>query len=623
MKTKTKKKHYLRMPLWLCVPALVLSAVLIAVLTVYIQPDLFRNSIKAMLETPSLLALNFFPVLALILVLYCLTGSVFGSAAATSLVMTGLSYANLLKLEGRNDPLIPSDVMLLRESLTAAGDYQLDMHPFLLFLMIGAFLGFTLLAIFLRSRRPRWFWRLGWGALLTAAFAVSMLTIYPDKDYYNALPGVYKANVPLVYNTYGFPYCFLHNLDLYPIDRPEGYDQARVDGWKGQTLEQETPVEANILFVMGEAFTDLAGEPVFSYGPGESPLTAYYAVAESPQAISGDLVCSNVSAGTANTEYDVLTGMMTNYISEHTTSSFRAVHRNVESLARVYGGAGYDRWFMHPGHDWFYNRCNVYRYFGMEDQTFEEAFTQEDYTGSYISDEAFLRVLEENWSALTGAQDRTFAYTVTIENHQSYGYSKYSYAVEEPLPVTVDISEEVREQLSVYFHGVRNTSEMLLSLTEYLDASPEPTLLVFFGDHRPNLGADFMSYRAIGSQVGLTDSPEAILYTYETPYVIWANDALMEKMDFAAAAEALELPPEGKISANYLGSLVYELTGMKGTSPYWDYLTEARRVLPVVGQEAWYLPDGSYATTLTEEQNAVLERLIWWQYDRLKHGLDN
>lgn len=618
-----KKKHYLRMPLWLCVPALVLSALMISVLTVYIQPDLFRNSIKAMLETPSLLALNFLPAMVLILLLYCLTGSVFGSAAIASLVMTGLSYANLLKLEGRNDPLVPTDVMLLRESLAAAGDYQLDLHPFLLFLVIGAFLGFLLLAFFLRSSRPRWFWRLGWGIVVASAFLVSMLTIYPDKDFYASLPGVDKSNVPLVYNTYGFPYCFLHNFNLYPIDKPDGYNQSVVDAWEQETLEPETPINANILFVMGEAFTDLPREAVFAYGPGESPLTAYDQVATSPQAISGYMVASNVSAGTANTEYDVLTGMMTNEISEHTTSSFRAVRRNVESLARVYGGAGYDRWFMHPGYDWFYNRCNVYRYFGVEDHTFKEAFTQEDYTGAYISDQGFLRVLEENWTALTETQDRTFAYTVTIENHQAYGYSKYSYPVEEPLPVTVEISEEVREQLSVYFHGVRNTSEMLLSLTEYLDATPEPTLLVFFGDHRPNLGADFMSYRAIGSQVGLTDTPEQIIYTYETPYVIWANDALLADFDLAAAAEALELPPEGRISANYLGSLVYELTGMTGNSPYWDYLTQARRVLPVVGHEACFLPDGSYTMTLTEEQEAVLEKLRWWQYDRLKHGLDN
>ena len=121
----------------------------------------------------------------------------------------------------------------------------------------------------------------------------------------------------------------------------------------------------------------------------------------------------------------------------------------------------------------------------------------------------------------------------------------------------------------------------------------------------------------------MTAAAELITYTYETPYVIWANDALMAGMDFAAAAEALELPPEGRISANYLGSLVYELTGMTGESPYWDYLTRARRVLPVVGHEAWYLPDGSYASTLTAEQEAVLEKLRWWQYDRLKHGLDN
>ena len=608
------------MNLGISILALLFSAVFVTLTAIYIQPGLFRDSMFGILETPSLIVLNGLPVLVLMAICYCACGNVFASAAAVGLVVELLSYANLLKIEGRNDPLIPSDIFLLRESLQAVGDYQLNLHPGIIALMVVSFLGFVALAVFLRSSRPKWFWRLGLGLLSMAVFLGSMFTIYPDKDYYNDLPRVDKSNVPLVFNSYGFPYCFLHNFNLYPIDKPEGYDQKAVDQWETETLDTEAPLSTNILFVMGEAFTDLPDEAVFDYAEGESPLTSYHQLISGGQALSGHIVCSNVSAGTANTEFDVLTGMQTNLISENTTSAFRAVHRSVDSLAQVYEGEGYSSFFMHPGNSWFYNRCNVYGYFGIEDQTFNDVFTQEDRDGSYITDQAFLRVLKGLWDE-KASSGSTFAYSVTIENHQAYSYAKYASPVTETLPLTVSVSDSVREQLETYFQGVRHTADMILELTEYLDSLQEPTLLVFFGDHRPNLGADFESYRAIGSDVGLSDTPQQVVYTYEAPYMIWANDALLESWDMEAAVEALELPPDNKISSCYLGSLVYELTGMTGRSAYWDYLTQARRVLPVMSHGSYYLPDGSYTTVLTEEQAAVYEKLHWWQYDRLKNGL--
>lgn len=392
-----------------------------------------------------------------------------------------------------------------------------------------------------------------------------------------------------------------------------------MDQWETELLPEEDPLNVNILFVMGEAFTDLPDEDCFSYGEGESPIAAYHQIANSERALSGHMTASNVSAGTANTEFDVLTGMQTNLISENTTSAFRAVHRAVDSLARVYEQQGYNSFFMHPGNSWFYNRCNVYQYFGISDQTFNDVFTEEDRNGSYISDEAFLRVLKSLWDEK--AQDgNSFAYSVTIENHQSYTYLKYSDPVTETVPLNFHVEDTVLEQLEVYFQGLRHTSDMLLELTEYLDQQEKPTLLVFFGDHRPNLGADFLSYRAIGSLVGQDDTPEQVIYTYEVPYVIWANETLFEQWDMNKAVEALELAPGNKISSSYLGSIVYELTGMRGTSAYWDYLTEARRILPVMSHGCYYLPDGSYTTELNEEQQAVYQKLHWWQYDRLKNG---
>ena len=147
------------------------------------------------------------------------------------------------------------------------------------------------------------------------------------------------------------------------------------------------------------------------------------------------------------------------------------------------------------------------------------------------------------------------------------------------------------------------------------------SLLIFFGDHRPALGADYLAYREIGSRVGASDSPEDTIYTYETPYMIWANAAFADEVDMAEAEAALQLPPGNYVSSQYLGSLVYELTGRVGSNAYFDALTQLRRTLPVLCHGSYMLPDGTCTQTLNDQQAEAAQRLRWWEYYRLKNGM--
>ena len=601
--------------------ALLLSAVAVTLLAVCIQPGSFMDSLRIYAKAPLLIPLNGLPAIVLITVIYMLFGNVFAGASVSALVLGLLSYANRLKIEGRNDPLVPADIQLLRESLNAVGEYQLDLHPMLIALIVLFVLGFAVLAILCPSARLRVRARMVSLLLALGVFGGCLATIYPSQAFYDALPDTNKANVPQVYNTYGVIYCFLHNLNLYPVDKPEGYDAAVVEQWETETLEPDTPKDVNIVFILGEAFTDMPDEPEFSYDEEANPIHLYHQLTESDQAISGHMTVSGFGAGTANTEFDILTGMQTETIAEHTTSSFRVVHRSLDSLARVYLADGYRAWLLHPGQSWFYNRCSVYPYFGITEHTFMDAFTDADYNGSYITDAAF----EEHLSSYlteNGGDGHEFVFSISIENHQAYTYDKFDHPVSMELPTDANLTDSGREQLEVYFYGLQHTSEMLWSLTRTLDDLDAPTMLVFFGDHRPALGADFLAYREVGSPAGQTDTPEQVLYSYETPWLIWGNEALCRSMDLQQAAEALELCPGNRISSNYLGSLVYELTGRRGSSAYWDALTQLRRVLPVLCQGNYVLPDGTVTQTLNDEQAAAAQKLRWWEYYRLKNGLD-
>ena len=55
------------------------------------------------------------------------------------------------------------------------------------------------------------------------------------------------------------------------------------------------------------------------------------------------------------------------------------------------------------------------------------------------------------------------------------------------MPVKVKLTDKEMETLSVYLRGAKDTADMVYELAEYIDTLEEPTILVFFGDHLPNI----------------------------------------------------------------------------------------------------------------------------------------
>lgn len=453
--------------------------------------------------------------------------------------------------------------------------------------------------------------------VVLAVFGASMVKVYPSEDIYDrrgvGTVKVSKSNVPEVFRLCGFPYCFLHNYNLYPVEKPDGYQKTQVETLIDQDAQHyvQPKVQPNILFLMCESYSDLSDADVFAYTEEDDPMHGFHVLADSPRARSGHIAVSNFGAGTANTEFDVLTGIQTNMISPTNVSAFRVVHKAVNALPWDYQQAGYSTLFTHPGNSWFYNRDSVYQFLGMEERIFNENYTQADQKGTMISDDAFADHLISELDARLGGDAPLFAYGVSIQNHQAYTYGKYGFVPEQP-PLNTTISDEAMEPLSVYMEGVRDSTAMLTKLCNYLDTRPEPVLLVFYGDHLPALGQDYGVYQELGLPIGMTDTSAHVLETYETPYLIWANEAYAPDCDF----DALELPET--ISSSYLGAAVYELTGMCGMDPYFDMLNAVRRSLPVINHDVYLDASGQAITRLTSEQEAQIKCLQWWKYYRLK-----
>ncbi len=597
-----------------------------ALLALDIQPGELSSLLEYFETQQPLGFLNILPFWLLTVVFYFLFSDPFFAAALVGCAGGLLSLVNRTMLEKRDEPLSPKDFGLIKEAGDALKSYGLSVDlPSLLFL-IGFVLLAVLLGLLFRGRRPfknRWF-NLGFAvAGAAAAFGVlvgCVLNVYDSKELYDSFPVDKPFYTAGVYNQLCFPYCFCHNFTTHQVEKPDGYSSGEAASYAKEYPEEEGGKNVNVIMVMNESFSDVTDFETFDYTPEEDPLRFYHSLQNSDRALTGHIVVPNFGAGTANTEFDVLTGMQTNMISQNETSAFRVLHGNTDSVFRAFLEDGYQTEFIHPGQSWFYNRQNVYKYFGAEKLLFSEAFEDAERKGSWVTDNAVLQTMKEEFEAAMREDKPYFNYTVTIQNHMSYTADKYGdeYKLSGMAPLKKEMAPGVRTMLSVYAEGVRDADAMLQGLTEYYDTRKEPVLLVFFGDHLPNLGDDYFCYKEMGFEIGESDDPQTTLRTYETPYVIWANQAAEKELNFTELKNALDLPDDNTINAHYLGALTLEITGRRNTDSYFSFLSDLRRELPVLHNGTGRGGDGEYFTELPEEYAEDVRKLQYWEYYKLK-----
>ena len=648
---KEKRFHKIELPLWGSFLLAVLLAGCITLLALWCQPNALRSVLAVFRSQPLLIVLNALPVGLLLLTFAFLFRNVFFGAAAVNFFVCALSLFNRVKIEVRDEPVFPRDFALVREVGSAMQSYDIRYPVTAIIVVVLTTAVLAALGVLISSRpvsfavlRAKltqkdaiavfpgrcWIERIVGAAVSFGVLVGLIFTVYASNDLYNSFRVSNAYYVPSVFNELGFPYCFCHQFTTYPVDKPEGFSKSEAAGW--ETGEQPgLGKDVNIIMVMNEAFSDITDGSMFNWTEGDDPLSNLHALQNDPHALTGHIVVPGFAGGTANTEFDVLTGMQTNALSDTTTSAMRVINRNLDSLFRVFDADGYRTSFYHPGDAWFYNRENVYRWLGAEYTVFAKDMQNPEYKGRWVTDDYMAGQIEQEFETAVAEGRPLFNYTTTIQNHMSYTADKYGEGhTFAPVSVTADISDETRTMLEVYTEGVRDADAMLGRLTAYFAERSEPVVLVFYGDHLPYLGDNQKGYAELGSEVAIAENDRTdILCSYKTPYVIWANAAAADALDWEAAAKQLALPEDGTVSAAFLGSVLLDLTGRSGESPWFDFLSSVRRLVPVVQKKTYILTDGELIANRdlierTDETAAALKAAIrkWrcWSYYKLKYA---
>ena len=604
-------------------------SVVVTLFVLWAHPVSVLAMLGKMLRQPLILFLNWLPIALLTAAFAFAFRNVFFSSALVGLIAGVMSIINRVKLTIRGEPFVPRDISLIKEAADAAGSYDMTLPWFQIGCLVVMTAVFIVLGVLLPLKKSEdapkkrgALVRVMGFVLCLAVLVGAVGLVYSSTDLYNSFETTEPYNLSSVNNELGFVYYFCYHFSTYKIEKPEGFDREEAASWETGYESAPDAADVNVVFVMNEAFSDILNEDVFVFPEGENPMEVYNTLAEGENAWAGHIVVPYFAGGTADTEFDVASGMQTNLLNPAAPSltAFRTVNRDLDSIFRVFGADGYTSCFMHPGQSWFYNRENVYDWFGADESFFVEDFDAE-YKGSWVTDESVLRELVSRFEEKSAGGGLDFTYAVTIQNHMSYTAEKYGDYVCPEVETTAELSPEIQTAVNVYAEGIRDANAMLEDLTEFYSAQDEPVLLVFFGDHLPYLGDNRQGYAELGLPAANVAGGEDPFAAYTAPVLFWCNDAAAEALDFANAIEALDLPADGRISACYLGAAVLELTGRGEVSPWFAFLNEMRRELPVLHNGYYESADGEITTEPTAEEAALVSRMRCWAYYKLRYGV--
>lgn len=604
-------------------------SVVVTLFVLWAHPVSVLAMLGKMLRQPLILFLNWLPIALLTAAFAFAFRNVFFSSALVGLIAGAMSLINRVKLTIRGEPFVPRDISLIKEAADAAGSYDMTLPWFQIGCLVVMTAVFIVLGVLLPLKKSEdapkkrgALVRVMGFVLCLAVLVGAVGLVYSSTDLYNSFETTEPYNLSSVNNELGFVYYFCYHFSTYKIEKPEGFDRDEAASWETGYESAPDAADVNVVFVMNEAFSDILNEDVFVFPEGENPMEVYNTLAEGENAWAGHIVVPYFAGGTADTEFDVASGMQTNLLNPAAPSltAFRTVNRDLDSIFRVFGAGGYTSCFMHPGQSWFYNRENVYDWFGADESFFVEDFDAE-YKGSWVTDESVLRELVSRFEEKSAGGGLDFTYAVTIQNHMSYTAEKYGDYVCPEVETTAELSPEIQTAVNVYAEGIRDANAMLEDLTEFYSEQSEPVLLVFFGDHLPYLGDNRQGYAELGLPAASVTGGEDPFAAYTAPVLFWCNDAAAEALDFANAIEALDLPADGRISACYLGAVVLELTGRGEVSPWFAFLNEMRRELPVLHNGYYESADGEITTEPTAEEAALVSRMRCWAYYKLRYGV--
>ena len=288
---------------------------------------------------------------------------------------------------------------------------------------------------------------------------------------------------------------------------------------KGYPYNKQTNMD--VIVIQSETFFDIAKYQDKLEKNGivihDDTITKYFRQYQD-EGISGQLYVPTVGGGTVNTEYEVLTGYGAKYFSKGSivfTSVLKEATNSLASYMKKYVG-NMKTIGIHNHNADYWDRDRVYPLLDIDEFVDITKFTPEeqaDLVGAWMSDKTIfdmtIRLLEQN------QYTNNFILPVTVQNHGPFLGVKGS-------PIEVDnVTQKDGWEIRNYVANIKYSDEQLKIFMDYINSRTKPTMIVFYGDHKPDPNYDIFK-----NSPYYTENDR--INVFSTDYFIWFNNAVQD-----------------------------------------------------------------------------------------------
>ncbi|MFM0584043.1 LTA synthase family protein [Streptococcus suis] len=442
-----------------------------------------------------------------------------------SLLVYILTIANSLKFELRNEPLLYSDLTWLK-------DIQLVLS-FVDSKYVGQLLLYVAIAVlciilFMRKYQNKKIIHQPLKRLIVLmapvslfAFVLNVFEGEKDQKIVSDIPIISELNNNFEIGWLSFAenaryksvaYVWIKQLTKPLIDKPREYSQSsienlvnkykseaeRINSERTENIEDET-----IIFVLSESLADPSRLPRINITQDVLPNIHKLM----SQNTSGTMISDGYGGGTANMEFQALTGLAYRSFSDSVSIAYTEIVPNLSYFPSISNQfSSENRFVIHPANSTNYNRKNIYSTLNFEKFishfNTDETMQSVEVVGANISDRtAYLNVLNR-----IDAQSSQFFSVITMQNH-------IPHKLDSPESIQAtgeNFTEEENASLTSYSRLLSVTDSETKEFLDRLSEFDKKITVVFYGDHLPGIYPDSV----------FKENPEL---QYMTDFFIWSN----------------------------------------------------------------------------------------------------
>lgn len=580
--------------------------------------SLIRTALVTFTLRQTQLVLNLIIIMLFFLLIFLITKRFWYAFSFTLTIELLVTVSNYLKIQLRREPILPSDLVFISNLDEILG----MVSPIVIFIAMAVLIVLAMSTLLIQRRASKIYnlkidnKKRITSILLISVLLSGLLWVNQPNSPSNVVFQLFKINRMFYNQRWGASVNgpivqFINNIVGKAMAEPEGYtkenlekimNKYNISAQKINETRNDWSKDQTIIFVLSESFSDPSRLPNMSLKQDPIPFVRNL----SKETTSGLMLSSAYGGGTANVEWQTLTGLDLSNLDATLPSPYTqlVIKQDVApSILNLFDTAV----AIHPYLGSFYNRIDVFEKFGFNSFHYLESPDGLKYTDKigktpYVSDES---AYKETLDVINDNDNKTqFIQLSTMQNHTLYNdyYEEYDFDFS-----GAAIPEANNSAMKTYLKGLNYSDIALDNFIAELDKIEKPITLVWYGDHFPS----------IYNTEEIKKNP--LIYR-ETDYFVYNNSYIQNKHNDNS---------HQLVSPYSFPALALEQANIKVT-PYYALLTEVIKEIPATTND----PDSNgnskdndkkifvnsknetfNNTDLSEKQKELLSDYMLIQYD--------